>query len=136
MPMRRRVDSSSITWFAGRARSQRTPGTMSLSYAAHAASSAAGNASQTGTARVSPIEPRYTAKMSRAQAILAAERYFDEGRFFDDLARRVAIPTESQDPARRAELERHLETETAESVERMGSPCRIVPNPAEGYGPF
>jgi hypothetical protein len=42
--------------------------------------------------------------MTRAQAILAAERYFDEGRFFDDLARRVAIPTESQNPARRAEL--------------------------------
>src|SRR5258705_10436271 len=80
--------------------------------------------------------PRYTAKMSRAQAILAAERYFDEGRFFDDLARRVAIPTESQNPARRAELERYLETEIAESLGRMGFACRIVPNPAGGYGPF
>jgi hypothetical protein len=35
---------------------------------------------------------RYTAKMSRAQAIRAAERYFDEGRFFDDLARRESDP--------------------------------------------
>ena len=52
--------------------------------------------------------------MSRAQAIAAAERYFDEGRFFDDLGRRVAIPTESQNPARRAELERYLEAEIAE----------------------
>ena len=74
--------------------------------------------------------------MSRAQAILAAERYFDEGRFFEDLARRVAIPTESQNPARRAELERYLESEIAESLERMGFACRIEPNPAGGYGPF
>jgi len=74
--------------------------------------------------------------MSRAQAILAAERYFDEGRFFEDLARRVAIPTESQNPARRAELERYLEAEIAESLERMGFVCRIAPNPAGGYGPF
>ncbi|HEY1287784.1 MAG TPA: M20 family metallopeptidase [Burkholderiales bacterium] len=74
--------------------------------------------------------------MSRAQAILAAERYFDEGRFFEDLARRVAIPTESQNPARRPELERYLEAEIAESLERMGFACRIAPNPAGGYGPF
>src|ERR1044071_4426267 len=135
MPMRSRVETSSIARFAGRASSPRRHGMRSLSYAAQAASSAAGSASQTGTARVSPMGPRYTAKMSRAQAILAAERYFDEGRFFDDLARRVAIPTESQNPARRAELERYLESEIAESLERMGFACRIVPNPA-GYGPF
>jgi acetylornithine deacetylase/succinyl-diaminopimelate desuccinylase-like protein len=74
--------------------------------------------------------------MSRAQAILAAERYFDEGRFFDELARRVAIPTESQDPARAGALAEYLETELAESLERMGFACRIVPNPAGEYGPF
>ena len=34
--------------------------------------------------------------MSRAAAIAAAEAYFDDGRFAADLARRVAIPTESQ----------------------------------------
>src|SRR5256885_1356599 len=74
--------------------------------------------------------------MSRAQAILAAERYFDEGRFFEDLARRVAIPTESQNPAREAALAEYLETELAESLERMGFECRIVPNPAAKYGPL
>ena len=47
--------------------------------------------------------------MSRAQAIHAAERYFDDGRFFDDLARRVAIPTESQNPERAGSLARYLE---------------------------
>jgi acetylornithine deacetylase/succinyl-diaminopimelate desuccinylase-like protein len=74
--------------------------------------------------------------MSRAQAILAAERYFDEGRFFDDLARRVAIPTESQNPARAGALAEYLETEIAESLERMGFACRIVANPTGKHGPF
>ena len=74
--------------------------------------------------------------MSRAQAILAAERYFDDGRFFDELARRVAIPTESQNPAREAELARYLESEIAESLERMGFECRIAPNPTGQHGPF
>jgi acetylornithine deacetylase/succinyl-diaminopimelate desuccinylase-like protein len=74
--------------------------------------------------------------MSRPQAIAAAERYFDEGRFFADLARRVAIPTESQNPARREALAQYLESELAESLERMGFACRIVPNPAGEHGPF
>ena len=74
--------------------------------------------------------------MSRAQAILAAERYFDEGRFFDDLARRVAIPTESQNPDRQGALAEYLESELAECLERMGFECRIVPNPSAKHGPF
>jgi acetylornithine deacetylase/succinyl-diaminopimelate desuccinylase-like protein len=78
----------------------------------------------------------YTASMSRAQAIAAAERYFDEGRLFDDLARRVALPTESQNPERAATLAEYLESELAESLERMGFACRIVPNPVGAHGPF
>ena len=74
--------------------------------------------------------------MSRAQAILAAERYYDEGRFFDDLARRVAIPTESQNPDRQGALAEYLEGELAECLERMGFECRIVPNPSAKHGPF
>jgi acetylornithine deacetylase/succinyl-diaminopimelate desuccinylase-like protein len=74
--------------------------------------------------------------MSRAQAIAGAERYFDEGRFLADLARRVAIPTESQNPARAAELSAYLEDEIAESLERMGFSCRIMPNPTGKHGPF
>ena len=34
--------------------------------------------------------------MTRDRAIAAAEAYFDEGGFAEDLARRVAIPSESQ----------------------------------------
>lgn len=74
--------------------------------------------------------------MSRAQAIAAIERYFDTGGFLADLGRRVAIPTESQNPARAAALADYLESEMAESLERMGFECRISPNPIGKYGPF
>jgi len=73
--------------------------------------------------------------MSRARAISHAEAYFDGGGFFADLARRVAIPTESQNPERRPELLRYLERELRPSFERLGFACRILPNPA-GRGPF
>jgi acetylornithine deacetylase/succinyl-diaminopimelate desuccinylase-like protein len=74
--------------------------------------------------------------MSRDKAIAAVERYFDEGRFLADLGRRVAIPTESQNPARAEALKGYLENEMAESLERMGFSCRILPNPSAKYGPF
>jgi acetylornithine deacetylase/succinyl-diaminopimelate desuccinylase-like protein len=74
--------------------------------------------------------------VTRAQAIFAAERYFDDGRFVADLARRVAIPTESQNPARAAALAEYLEVEMAESLERMGFTCRLLPNPSGKHGPF
>ena len=74
--------------------------------------------------------------MSRDAAILHAERYFDEGGFWQDLGRRVAIPTESQDPERRAELYRYLTDEMAPSFERLGFACRVIDNPSPQYGPF
>ena len=74
--------------------------------------------------------------MGRDKAIAAVERYFDEGRFLADLGRRVAIPTESQNPARAAALNDYLENEMAESLEHMGFSCRILPNPAGKHGPF
>jgi acetylornithine deacetylase/succinyl-diaminopimelate desuccinylase-like protein len=74
--------------------------------------------------------------VTRQAAIAAAEKYFDSGAFFADLARRVAIPTESQNPERQAELERYLETEMAESLARIGMTTRIFPNPRGKGGPF
>ena len=74
--------------------------------------------------------------MSREQAISHAERYFDGGGFFADLARRVAIPTESQNPERKAELERYLAGEIGPSFERLGFTFRVLPNPKPPYGPF
>lgn len=74
--------------------------------------------------------------MSREAAIHAIERYFDDGRFLAELSRRVAIPTESQNPARAAALSEYLEGEMAESLERMGFECKVTANPAGMYGPF
>src|SRR5258707_60896 len=74
--------------------------------------------------------------MSRDRAIAHAERYFDEGGFFADLARRVAIPTESQNPERGADLRRYLSGEMQSSFERLGFRCRIFENPIAQYGPF
>ena len=74
--------------------------------------------------------------MSREQAISRAERYFDDGGFFADLARRVAIPTESQNPERAADLARYLTGEMRPSFERLGFRCRMFDNPVGKYGPF
>src|SRR5205823_13794049 len=53
-----------------------------------------------------------------------------------DLSRRVAIPTESQNPARAAELQTYLDAEMSESLARMGMTSRILPNPRGKGGPF
>jgi hypothetical protein len=74
--------------------------------------------------------------MSREEAIARAERYFDDGRFLADLGRRVAIPTESQNPDRRADLAHYLTGEMQPSFERLGFRCRILDNPAPDGGPF
>jgi hypothetical protein len=74
--------------------------------------------------------------MTRAEAILESERYFDNGEFAVDLARRVAIPTESQNPARGAELLAYLEDEMRPSLERQGFRCTLLANPADKGGPF
>jgi acetylornithine deacetylase/succinyl-diaminopimelate desuccinylase-like protein len=74
--------------------------------------------------------------MTRQSAIAAAEKYFDNGGFHADLARRVAIATESQNPERQAELERYLESEMSESLARLGMTSRIFANPRGKGGPF
>jgi len=74
--------------------------------------------------------------MSRQAAIAHAERYFDDGGFFADLARRVAIPTESQNPERGAELLRYLTAEMQPALEKLGFRCRLLANPDPKGGPF
>ncbi|MGE0875515.1 MAG: M20 family metallopeptidase [Burkholderiales bacterium] len=74
--------------------------------------------------------------MSRQAAIAHAERYFDDGGFFADLARRVAIPTESQNPERGAELLRYLSAEMQPTLEKIGFKCRLLANPDPKGGPF
>lgn len=74
--------------------------------------------------------------MTRQQAIDAAQACFDDGRFQDVLARRVALRTESQDPERGPQLLAYLTDEMVPSLEPLGFQCRIVDNPVPGKSPF
>ena len=74
--------------------------------------------------------------MSRTETIAAIETYFDAGGFVADLARRVAIPTESQNPERGAALSAYLTDEMQPGLERQGFRCTILPNPSPKGGPF
>jgi acetylornithine deacetylase/succinyl-diaminopimelate desuccinylase-like protein len=74
--------------------------------------------------------------MSRTDAIADVERYFDAGVFFADLARRVAIATKSQNPARHGELTAYLDTEMRACLERLGMTCHLLANPTGHGGPF
>ena len=64
--------------------------------------------------------------MTRSAAIARAEAYFDSGAFKADLARRVAIPTESQNPERKPDLTRYIESEIAPALEQLGFKCRTL----------
>ena len=74
--------------------------------------------------------------MTRARAIAAAHQAFDDGTFAALLARRVAVRSESQDPACAPQLRAYLEAELAPSLAALGFACRVVANPVGGGGPF
>lgn len=73
--------------------------------------------------------------MSREAAIAAAEALFDKGQFKTDLARAVAIPTESQNPERAADLTRYLQDIVTPMLAEMGFKTRILQHP-KAKGPF
>ena len=75
--------------------------------------------------------------MSRTAAIDRALAYYDDepAGYFGDLAELVAVPTESQNPARLPELTRYLEVPIATRLEKLGYRCRIYENPLPGCGP-
>ncbi len=73
--------------------------------------------------------------MNRDEAIAAAQAYLDDGRFEEDLARRVAVPTESQVPEGLPHTRRYLTDEMAPAFEAMGFTHQIYENPIEGVGP-
>jgi len=60
---------------------------------------------------------------------------YDEGHYMAELRRRVAIPTESQNPERLPDLYRYLHEEIGPAFERMGYEWRVFDNPFEGQGP-
>ncbi len=74
--------------------------------------------------------------MSRESALARIGEYFDSGGFFDDLARRIAIHTESQEPERRPELYRYLGDEITPYMEALGFSCEIHENPVPHGGPL
>ena len=73
--------------------------------------------------------------MSREQAVAKAQAYFDSGAMKTDLARLVAIPTESQNPERAPELDRYIKTEMEPLLTGMGFTCRLLTHP-KAKGPF
>lgn len=74
---------------------------------------------------------------NRANAIARAQAYVSGGDFERDLARRVAIRTESQTlPASAPELQRYLDTEMIPAFKALGFTCTIYPNPVAGQGPI
>ncbi len=73
--------------------------------------------------------------MTRQAAIARAHAHFDGGEFLADLKRRVAIPTESQNPERAPELLRYLKEEMEPAFEKLGFTCRILEEP-KAKGPF
>jgi acetylornithine deacetylase/succinyl-diaminopimelate desuccinylase-like protein len=78
------------------------------------------------------------ANATRASAIARAEAYVDSGEFEAELARRVAIRTESQkfpDGSAIAECHRYLEDEMKPAFEAMGFACKSYGNPVAGQGP-
>ena len=74
--------------------------------------------------------------MTRESAISRATCHFDEGQFIADLARRVAIRTESQIPESRPYMDVYLKSEITPAFDRMGFKTEILPNPVEGVGPI
>ena len=73
--------------------------------------------------------------MTRDAAIAAARSYLTSGAFEEDLARRVAVPTESQTPEGLPHTRRYLEDEMMPAFEAMGFTGTIFENPRPGVGP-
>lgn len=73
--------------------------------------------------------------MTRAIAIARAHHSFDAGEFKNTIARRVAMPTESQNPDRGQVLRAYLEDELKPAFEAMGFSCQIL-NQEKALAPF
>ncbi|WP_311223946.1 MULTISPECIES: M20 family metallopeptidase [unclassified Acidovorax] len=74
--------------------------------------------------------------MQRTDALDLASAYFDDGRFFTDLRRRVALRTESDTGTVPPTLQHYLEGELTPAFEALGFTCRVQPNPSPTGGPF
>jgi acetylornithine deacetylase/succinyl-diaminopimelate desuccinylase-like protein len=74
--------------------------------------------------------------MTREAVLERVARHFDDGEFLADLARRVAIRSESQDPASRGFLDAYLADEIGPTLAKLGYDWEIAANPTGRGGPF
>ncbi len=72
---------------------------------------------------------------TRENAITRADSYIDNGDFETELARRVAIRTESQLPNNAHSLNDYLQREMVPAFEQMDFTCTVFDNPVVGNGP-
>jgi len=72
----------------------------------------------------------------RSDALASARAWFDQGALFDDVRRRVAYRTESQNPGSAAILRSYLADEIAPAVTRMGFRADVLDNPVTGAPPL
>lgn len=73
---------------------------------------------------------------TREEALAAARAHFDGGDFQTDLARRIAVPTESQEPGQRPELSRYLLSEIGPWLRRYDFTIELFENRDPAGGPF
>ena len=73
--------------------------------------------------------------MTRADALAQAQQCFDSGAFRALLARRLTMPTESQNPERAAVLADYLDAEIRPAFEALGFTCRTLTHP-KALAPF
>ena len=74
--------------------------------------------------------------MSREEALGQARQHFDSGDFLRDLARRVAIRTESQNSASGPLLLGYLQDEIAPALAALGCQVQVHANPEPEFGPL
>ena len=70
----------------------------------------------------------------RANALAHVEAYFDSGRFIDELAALIAVPSESQDPRGTPHLHAYLDKQMVPRLKALGFNCEILPNPEPTAG--
>ena len=73
--------------------------------------------------------------MNREQAVAEAQEFFDSGAFKVNLARLVAMPTESQNPDRAPLLDDYIAREMQPLFESLGFRCTVLHAPG-AKGPF
>jgi acetylornithine deacetylase/succinyl-diaminopimelate desuccinylase-like protein len=72
---------------------------------------------------------------TREQAIHQAQACFDTGAFVETLTRLVAVPTESNPPKRKPDLERYCTDFIGPMLQGMGFDYQVLPNPQPVHGP-